>query len=123
MGWRWIGRDIQRASMMPLNVPPSKPGEVYGSAAMSSLGYIRPAFMQGELRPVARITRTRTPNCPQIAIYRHIPRMRAWISTLGPLPGARSAVLAGTRGQAVRSNKPSSFSGMKRVLDAYIETS
>ena len=37
--------------------------------------------------------------------------MRAPISTLGPWPGVRVAVPAGTIGQEVRSNRPSSFFG------------
>ena len=56
--------------------------------------------------------------CPFVSIYRHIPRMRAPISSFGPWPAVRAAVPAGTTGQAVRSNRPSSFSGMKRVLEA-----
>jgi hypothetical protein len=43
--------------------------------------------------------------------------MRASISTFSPRP-ARAEIFAGTRAQAVRSNRPSSFSGMKRVLEA-----
>ena len=54
----------------------------------------------------------------RISAYRHIPRMRAPISTFGPWPGVRAALPAGITGQAVRSNRSSSFSGMKRVLEA-----
>src|SRR5258708_11222861 len=48
--------------------------------------------------------------------YRHIPRMRALISSFGPRLAVRAAVSAVTTGHVVRSNRPSSFSGMKRVL-------
>ena len=51
-------------------------------------------------------------------VYRHIPRMRAPMSTFGPWLAGRAAVPAGASGQAVRSNRSSSFSGMKRVLEA-----
>jgi hypothetical protein len=49
---------------------------------------------------------------------RHMPRARAPMSILGPWPGPRVAAPGVTTGQFVRSNKPSSFSGMKRVRDA-----
>ena len=50
--------------------------------------------------------------------YRHIPRTRALISSFGPWLAVRAAVSADATGHVVRSNRPSSFSGMKRVLEA-----
>jgi hypothetical protein len=41
------------------SVKPSKPGEGYGQAAMSSRGYIEYAFGRAEVRPIARMMRTR----------------------------------------------------------------
>ena len=50
--------------------------------------------------------------------YRHIARMRALISSFGPWLAVRAAVSADTTGHVVRSNRPSSFLGIKRVLEA-----
>ena len=76
--------------------------------------------LQARARAVAvpATCKCRWQGCLRRAIYRHIPRMRAPISSFGPCAAARAAAPAGATGQAVRSNRPSSFSGMKRVRDA-----
>src|SRR4051794_23051933 len=53
----------------------------------------------------------------RLSTYRHIPRIRAPMSTFGPCAAVRAAPAAAF-GQAVRSNRWTSCSGMKRLREA-----
>ena len=52
-----------------------------------------------------------------LLVYRHIPRIRAPMSIFGPCAAVR-AVPEAAFGQAVRSNRWTNCSGMKRVREA-----